>query len=67
MSGKVASAVIVVAWQDLPELDDCLESLRRQDDDDFEVILADNGAGLAPRLEKWADRLTIRHLSLIHI
>ena len=64
MSGKVALAVIVVAWQDLPELDDCLESLRSQDDDDFEVVVADNGAGLAARLEKWADRLTIRHLDL---
>ncbi len=64
MSSINSVAVVIVAWQDLPELDDCLESLRTQRDRDFEVIVADNGAGLAERVEPWANRLTIRHLDL---
>jgi len=61
---SVSLAVIVVAWQDDPGLDDCLASLARQGEDDFEVVVADNGAGLERRLAPWAERLTLHHLDL---
>lgn len=57
-------AVVVVAWQDHDELDVTLDALARQSVSGFEVIVADNGAGLAERLADWVDAFPLRHLDL---
>lgn len=60
----VSLAVVVVAWQNDPALDDCLQSLANQHDSSFEVVIADNGAGLHTRLEKWFSHFNMQHLDL---
>ena len=52
-------SVIVVNWNGLKILDDCLVSLEKQTWQEREFILVDNGStdGSAERIQTWADRL----------
>lgn len=59
-----SSSVVIVAWQDHGALDDALLGLTQQTDLDFDVIVADNGAGLADRVRSWQDRLDLRLVEL---
>ncbi len=38
------ASIVIVNWNGRPFLDPCLESVLRQDDDNFEVLLVDNGS-----------------------
>lgn len=58
------ASVVIVAWQNHDALDVTLSALTGQSVGDFEVIVADNGAGLADRLRHWRDRLDIHHVDL---
>ena len=53
-------SVIVVNWNGLKFLDDCLSSLERQTWRNKEVILVDNGSGdgSAELIRRWADRMS---------
>ena len=55
---------MIVAWQDLDELDETFAAVTSQTAEGFEVIVADNGAGLSRRLEPWLSKLNMVHLDL---
>ncbi len=38
------ASVVILNWNGSPYLDDCLESVLRQEDGSFEVLLVDNGS-----------------------
>ena len=53
-------SVVVLNWNGLDLLDECLSSLRRQAFVDFEVVLVDNGStdGSAEWISAQADAIT---------
>jgi GT2 family glycosyltransferase len=61
---KPEAAVVIVVWKPHPELDECLEGLVRQTNPNIEVFVADNGADVADRVERFQDRLRIRHVPM---
>lgn len=61
---SLTTAVIIVAWQDIPGIDECLGSLVNQTNQAFRVVVADNGAGLEKRVAPWAERLDLQLLDL---
>jgi GT2 family glycosyltransferase len=48
-----AVAVVVVAWKYTNDLERCLAGLAQQTVSGFEVVLADNGAGIAHVADRW--------------
>ena len=44
MSDDLSISVVIVNWNSKNDLGECLESLEKQDERDFEVIVVDNGS-----------------------
>ena len=63
---KVKLSIVLVTWNSVRHLDECLASLEKQTFKDFEIVIIDNGStdgGLDGEKQKWPDlQLRIKRL-----
>ena len=51
-------SIIIINWNNLPDLKECLNSIRKISDEDYEIVIVDNGStdGSISYLKKQKER-----------